>query len=101
MCGFAGVIRLSDKYIANLESLAIAMGETLEHRGPDDSTSFAEDNIAVAFKRLSIIDVAGGRQPQFNEDRSVVCFLNGEIVNYIELRQVLVKAGHQLGSDHS
>lgn len=101
MCGFAGVIRLSEKYIANLESLAIAMGETLEHRGPDDSTSFAEDNIAVAFKRLSIIDVAGGRQPQFNEDRSIVCFLNGEIVNYIELRQLLVKAGHRLESDHS
>jgi len=101
MCGFAGALRLSPDYLADIGSLASTMGNTLIHRGPDDGTTYCEESLGVAFRRLSIIDVEGGRQPQFNEDKSIVCFQNGEIVNYVELREMLEKAGHRLQTDHS
>lgn len=101
MCGFAGVLRLSEENTTDLGAVASVMGATLEHRGPDEATVFAEGEIGFAFRRLSIIDVEGGSQPQFNEDRSIVCLLNGEILNYVELRAMLVKAGHRLQTNHS
>ncbi len=101
MCGFAGALRLSREYTADFASMALSMGATLAHRGPDEATGFSDDGIGIAFRRLSIIDMEGGSQPQFNEDRSIACFLNGEIVNYVELRNMLVKSGHRLRTDHS
>jgi asparagine synthase (glutamine-hydrolysing) len=93
MCGIAGVL-WSGERPPSAESAVDRMVGAIHHRGPDSdgrsSSSFAE----IGFKRLSIIDLTTGDQPVGNEDGSVVCFLNGEIYNYRELRQDLVVRGH-------
>ncbi len=68
---------------------------TLEKRGPDHGEVFERDGIQLGHRRLSIIDLAGGTQPVFNEDHSIACILNGEIYNYRELRARLERAGHR------
>ncbi len=89
MCGIAGMVHL-DGGNASLEGVR-RMGLALAHRGPDGSGEFSEGPVAFAHRRLSIIDIAAGRQPMMT-DRSVVVF-NGEIYNYVELRQDLVARG--------
>jgi asparagine synthase (glutamine-hydrolysing) len=73
------------------------MGELLLHRGPDDVAYYTDDNQKTHFglRRLSIIDIEGGRQPICNEDGTIWVACNGEIYNYIELRQDLIKKGHR------
>src|SRR4051812_28220305 len=94
MCGIAGVL-WSGGRPADAGSIVDRMVGSIEHRGPDSegrsSVSFAE----VGFRRLSIIDLTSGDQPLSNEDRTVHCFLNGEIYNYLELRKDLEARGHQ------
>ena len=68
---------------------------TIRHRGPDDEGTYVEGPVGLGMRRLSIIDLAGGRQPIFNEDRSKVIVFNGEIYNYRELRRDLVARGHR------
>jgi asparagine synthase (glutamine-hydrolysing) len=77
------------------------MKDRLIHRGPDGQGGFYEGPVALAMRRLSIIDLQGGNQPLFNEDRSVVLVANGEIYNYVELRAQLRSQGHRFksGSD--
>lgn len=77
------------------------MVETLHHRGPDDTGSITLQGAALGLKRLSIIDVAGGRQPIASEDGNVTFVGNGEIYNYRELREELIDKGHRFatGSD--
>jgi asparagine synthase (glutamine-hydrolysing) len=87
MCGISGIYSLSDEP-ASLEEL-LAMRDSLVHRGPDDAGVWAGRNIALGFRRLSIIDLQTGNQPLFNEDGSVVLVFNGEIYNYDELRRDL------------
>jgi len=70
------------------------MCRAIEHRGPDDQGILAGKGIGLGMRRLSIIDVAGGHQPIHNEDRSIWIVFNGEIYNFLELRQELLKAGH-------
>lgn len=78
-----------------------AANEALIHRGPDGQGSYYATNVALAMRRLSIIDLEGGFQPLYNEDRSLVLVANGEIYNFIELRRQLEAKGHrfQTGSD--
>ena len=64
------------------------------HRGPDAAGLYENGSVFLGIRRLSIIDVAGGKQPVFNEDRSVVVVLNGEIYNYVELMAELKAGGH-------
>ena len=71
------------------------MNETIVHRGPDDEGIFVGEGIGLGFRRLSIIDLAGGHQPISNEDGSKWVMLNGEIYNYPELRRELDARGHQ------
>ncbi|TLY38578.1 MAG: asparagine synthetase B, partial [Nitrospirae bacterium] len=75
------------------------MGEALVHRGPDDDgvwlSQSPQVSVGIGMRRLSIIDVAGGRQPILNEDESVVVVCNGEIYNYRELRGELISKGHR------
>ena len=71
------------------------MGEAIIHRGPDDGGLLVDDIAGFAFRRLSIIDVAGGHQPIFNEDESAAIMLNGEIYNHHDLRKGLVDRGHR------
>jgi asparagine synthase (glutamine-hydrolysing) len=72
----------------------MAMTNTLVHRGPDSPGYFTEDGVGLGFRRLSIIDLAGGDQPIYNEDESLVLMCNGEIYNYRELRETLLAQGH-------
>ena len=70
------------------------MCDAIRHRGPDDEGVHIDGPVGVGMRRLSIIDLAGGHQPIFNEDRSVLIVFNGEIYNYQELRRGLVARGH-------
>src|SRR5882672_7223796 len=74
-----------------LESAA----DALAHRGPDDSGFHIEDGVGLAFRRLSIVDVATGAQPLANEDGSVRIVYNGEVYNHAELRRELEAKGHR------
>jgi asparagine synthase (glutamine-hydrolysing) len=76
------------------------MVTTLTHRGPDESGLWLGDGIALGMRRLSIIDVATGQQPVFNEDKTLAVVFNGEIFNYVELRERLAPH-HQFATDHS
>ena len=71
-----------------------AMADRIRHRGPDDADYYMDGDIALGFRRLSIIDLEGGRQPILNEDKSKVLMFNGEIYNYQSIREDLLKAGH-------
>lgn len=71
------------------------MCQTIVHRGPDDEGIFVKDGTGLGMRRLSIIDLAGGHQPVFNEDRSIWVVFNGEIYNFPELRGELEKRGHR------
>ena len=93
MCGIAGLV---DPAVpaAPLKRIVSRMTDTLFHRGPDEEGLFVADGVGLGMRRLSIIDVAGGRQPIANEDGSVQVVFNGEIYNYLELRKELSRRGH-------
>ena len=92
MCGFAGYI---NNYATFDKAEVIkAMADRIVHRGPDDAHYYVDDDISLGFRRLSIIDLEGGRQPILNEDGSLVLLFNGEIYNYQSIREELLKAGH-------
>lgn len=74
------------------------MTDTIVHRGPDDEGFHVRGNIGLGMRRLSIIDVAGGHQPIYNEDGTVAIVFNGEIYNFLELRQGLESRGHQFST---
>ena len=91
MCGIAGIVTKRE----NKKEIIESMSKRIEHRGPDGEGYFFEGDVALAHRRLSIIDLSTGNQPMFNEDDSIVTVYNGEIYNYVELRETLVKAGHK------
>jgi asparagine synthase (glutamine-hydrolysing) len=93
MCGIAGLFNLDGAAVAP-ESLR-GMIRMLSHRGPDDTGFHAENGVGLAHARLSIIDLAGGHQPMSNEDGSLWITFNGEIFNYLELREELLGRGHK------
>ncbi len=90
MCGIAGFTNKTE----NTEQIIAAMTEAIKHRGPDSEGKYIDDGIAMGFRRLSIIDLATGSQPIYNEDKSLVLTFNGEIYNYQGLREELINAGH-------
>ena len=92
MCGICGILRL-DGAPADTAVVA-AMNSSIVHRGPDSDGTMADGPVALAMRRLSIIDLAGGAQPIANEDGSVQVVQNGEIYNYRELRRDLQRRGH-------
>jgi asparagine synthase (glutamine-hydrolysing) len=89
MCGICGFVGLHE------DGLLERMTETLAHRGPDGLGYFQQGDVGLGHRRLSVIDVAGGRQPLYNEDRSIALVVNGEIYNYRELREQLCGRGHR------
>lgn len=94
MCGIAGIIgKAADS--ENITQLIKKMSDTIQHRGPDDEGFHFDSDIALAFRRLSIIDLLTGHQPIYNEDKSLVIVFNGEIYNYQEIRDELIRKGHQ------
>ena len=93
MCGIAGIVALPGKRPPSPEQIG-RMCDTLVHRGPDSQGSRIDGRVGLGMRRLSIIDLAGGDQPLFNEDQSVSLVFNGEIYNYRELRKQLEEQGH-------
>ncbi len=93
MCGIAGILNTFSGPSPS-ESKLFAMIGALQHRGPDGFGFYTDDVIGLAHARLSIIDLEGGWQPIHNEDKTVWVVFNGEIFNYIELRQTLEQDGH-------
>jgi asparagine synthase (glutamine-hydrolysing) len=94
MCGIAGFIDVECSR-DNAERLIDRMCQVIRHRGPDDQGVWVGDGAAMGMRRLSIIDLAGGHQPIFNEDQSILVILNGEIYNYRELQKDLQEHGHR------
>src|SRR5947209_4968572 len=93
MCGIAGFIdEMQSRESA--EQLIERMCVVIRHRGPDDQGTWVGDGAALGMRRLSIIDVAGGQQPIFNEDQSILIVFNGEVYNYRQLQKELGERGH-------
>lgn len=92
MCGIVGF--WDDKAAYDRDATLRAMAQRIVHRGPDSDGYFTEKGAALGFRRLSIIDLQGGDQPIFNEDKSKVITFNGEIYNFRELRSELEAKGH-------
>jgi asparagine synthase (glutamine-hydrolysing) len=97
MCGICGLFQFDDEREFRPE-LVHRMTETITHRGPDDEGIYVGRGIGLGFRRLSIIDVAGGHQPISNEDGSIWVMLNGEIYNYPELHRELSGRGHRFST---
>ena len=97
MCGISSIIHLDGAPVR--EEQLSSMMRAMKHRGPDDEGRFVEDNLGLGFVRLSILDLSpAGHQPMFSHDGRYVMIFNGEIFNYIELREDLKKLGHSFQS---
>jgi asparagine synthase (glutamine-hydrolysing) len=94
MCGICGFLSFNKQASSDDLLIIEKMNKTLLHRGPDAQDSVVIDNLALGFSRLSIIGLENGMQPIYNEDKTLVLVCNGEIFNYIELREELKKRGH-------
>ena len=97
MCGIAGFVGKGGR------DNILAMTRALRHRGPDGEGFYVDESVPIflGFRRLAIVDIAGGNQPMWNEDGTVGVVFNGEIYNHIELRRELMAAGHVFRSSHS
>ncbi len=92
ICGFVGQVINKDEVIKD-------MIRVITHRGPDSNGFHIDDEVAMGFRRLSIIDLDEGTQPIYNEDKSMVITFNGEIYNYKELRKELQDLGHAFSTE--
>jgi asparagine synthase (glutamine-hydrolysing) len=97
MCGISGIVNFNAVQPVD-QALLQRMTSAQAHRGPDDHGYFVENNVGLGHRRLSIIDLSGGKQPIFNEDGSVVVVFNGEIYNYQDLTGDLIAKGHQFAT---
>ena len=100
MCGIAGLIARDPLRLQHHDRLA-RMSKAMVHRGPDGEGRYHDAHVALVMRRLSIIDIAHGWQPLYNEDKTLTLIANGEIYNFIELREQLQAGGHRFstGSD--
>lgn len=92
MCGICGIISTQFD-LENGNQIVSEMNDAIRHRGPDEDGRFEDEYCNLAMRRLSIIDLTGGKQPIYNSDKSIVAFLNGEIYNYRELKTDLEREG--------
>jgi asparagine synthase (glutamine-hydrolysing) len=97
MCGIAGIVGKKDGSRIHEETIQ-RMCRAIIHRGPDDEGIFVKNHAGLGMRRLSVIDLAGGHQPVFNEDRTIWIVFNGEIYNFPELREELEGRGHCFSS---
>ena len=91
MCGIVGIV--GDFSREKCLSVIEKMNRAIEHRGPDDHGVWAEDGFGFGMRRLSIIDLAGGRQPMWDDASGVGLVFNGEVYNYRDLRSKINSAG--------
>ena len=99
MCGIGGIVALRGDAYAPARAQLLRMTSALRHRGPDQSGVATLGRAGLAHTRLSIIDLAGGRQPYTNDDSSMWLVYNGEVFNYIELREELEALGRRFRSE--
>ncbi|MGG1596244.1 asparagine synthase (glutamine-hydrolyzing) [Paenibacillus naphthalenovorans] len=97
MCGFVGVYSFNGHQPINRDVLT-DMRDILTHRGPDDSGLFIDGRMGLGFRRLSIIDLDAGHQPMTSEDGRYTIVFNGEIFNYLELKDILLAKGATFGT---
>ncbi len=90
MCGITGFINKQD----NKKEIIKKMADKIAHRGPDGEGYYIDEDIALAHRRLAIIDLSTGNQPMYNKDKSLVIVFNGEIYNYLEIKDELKKKGY-------
>jgi len=93
MCGIAGFVTQNN--VPCDQQIIQRMIALVNHRGPDYSETYVDGSVGLAHARLSILDLGGGNQPMCNEDKTVWIIFNGEIFNYVELRETLIKKGHR------
>jgi len=93
MCGITGIVDMRGERPID-ESLLRAMNGVIGHRGPDGDGFHFEPGVGFGHRRLSIIDLEGGKQPLYNEDHTVVVTYNGEIFNFMEVERELLQRGH-------
>ncbi len=98
MCGFTGYITEEGEALKFEENLKEMMNSII-HRGPDDEGTHIDDMAGLGFRRLSIIGITNGKQPMYNEDETIVVTFNGEIYNYQEIKEELIKKGHIFKTD--
>jgi len=96
MCGIAGLLNFTGEPVD--PALPRRMIDLVRHRGPDGLGFHCDANVGLAHARLSILDLAGGHQPMHNEDQSLWITFNGEIFNYLELREQLLRKGHRFAT---
>ncbi|MFH0763968.1 MAG: asparagine synthase (glutamine-hydrolyzing) [Candidatus Omnitrophota bacterium] len=94
MCGICGYIHL-DKSKRPSEAILKNMMETIRKRGPDEEGVYLKDNVALGHRRLSIIDLETGQQPMSSQDGSITIVYNGEVYNFPQLKDILIKSGHR------
>lgn len=95
MCGIVGFADRSKNKKKTIKDMA----DLIKHRGPDSDGYYTDDYVALGFRRLSIIDLEGGTQPIYNEDKTKLIFFNGEIYNYQELKEDLINKGHKFTTE--
>src|SRR5574344_1022555 len=97
MCGITGFVDKIKKDEKN--KIIKKMANRIIHRGPDSDGYYVDDNVALGFRRLAIIDLKSGNQPIYNEKKDLAVIFNGEIYNYQELREELIKKGHKFSTN--
>src|ERR1035438_5097487 len=98
MCGIAGIVYFDKDRKVTRQDLK-AMTDTIIHRGPDGEGFYINNNVGLGFRRLSIIDLNTGNQPMCNEDEIIWVVMNGEIYNFMSLRNDLISRGHKFRSN--
>ncbi len=93
MCGICGIYNFNKEYPVSRDGV-LAMRDVMTYRGPDDCGLYVKDNLGFGHRRLSVIDLQTGHQPMYNEDGKIIIVFNGEIYNYIELKDQYLK-GHR------
>ena len=96
MCGIVGFV---DREVTDKKMIIKKMADRIKHRGPDGEGFYTDSDIALGHRRLSIIDLKTGDQPIFNENKDKVIVFNGEIYNYRELKEELLKCGHKFATE--
>src|SRR5678815_1195271 len=95
MCGIVGFAGMPSS-VSDREATLRSMCAAIVHRGPNEEGRFFTADVAMGMRRLSVMDVAMGKQPMGNEDGSVQLVFNGEIYNHRQLRRELVERGHRI-----
>ena len=96
MCGINGIVYFKEKVNGEkLNSIVHEMNQKIIYRGPDHEGIYYQDGLSIGMRRLAILDLEGGEQPIYNEDKTIVVVFNGEIYNFLTLRKELKQLGHR------